>query len=210
LFLLTVAPFPYSSIAADKTITIGVLAYRPIKEAEANLQPMADQLKKALPGHQVQLEALSFPELETALAAHRLDFVLTNPGHYIQLRHANNLSGVLATLIEQEYGHSIFSFGGLILTRSDRADISQLKDLRGKRIAVVGTSSFGGYQSQAYELLQAGVRLPNDATQVVTGMPHELTVQALLDGRADAAFVRTGVLEDLVRGKNSILIASKL
>ncbi len=50
---------------------------------------------------------------------------------------------------------------------------------------------------QAFELYQAGVILPNNAKIIETTMPHDKAVQALLEGKADAAFIRSGVLESL-------------
>ena len=184
---------------ADDTITIGVLSHRHKPETEAGFQPMVKHLNRNLPNHKIRLEAFSFPELEAALATNRLGFVITNPGHYIQMRHKNRMSGVLATVIERENGYPCVSFGGVIITRSDRTDINHLKDLKGKRIATVSTASLGGYQAQAYELLQSGVRLSNDASLIVTGMPHDLTVQALLAGKADVALLRTATLETMIK-----------
>jgi PAS domain S-box-containing protein len=199
LLLLTLISLPQPSIASNNAITIGILAHRPKPETLTRFQPLVKQLEKELPNQKVNVEVFSYPELETALAADRLDFVLTNPGHYVQLRHQHHLSGALATLIEQEGGHSISSFGGVIFTLRDRADIVRLEHLKGKRISIVGTGSLGGYQAQAFELLQVGVHLPKDAGLVVTGMPHDMAVQAVFDGRADAGMVRTGVLEEMVK-----------
>ncbi len=197
LFIGTLLLLPQITSAADQVITIGILAHRPKPETLSRFRPLATHLAKELSDKQVRLEVFSYQELEAALAANRLDFVLTNPGHYIQLRHKNSLSGALATLIEQEGGESISSFGGVIFTRSDRADITRLEHLKGKRVATAGTGSLGAYQAPAYELIKAGVNLPKDARLVITGMPHDLSIQAVLDGRADAGMVRTGVLEEL-------------
>lgn len=52
---------------------------------------------------------------------------------------------------------------------------------------------------QAYELSLQAFRLPHDAKLAITGMPHDNVAEAVLSGRADAGFVRTGVLESMVR-----------
>jgi PAS domain S-box-containing protein len=185
--------------APRKNLTLGVLAFRPMPETQAKWQPLADYLTHALPGTTVRLEVFSYTELEAALDGNRLDFVLTNPSHYIQLRHKNNLSGALATLVDSDKGVATGSLGGVIFTRQDREDISDLGHLKGKTIAAVSTGSLGGYQAQALELLHAGVLLPRDARIITTGMPHDLAVEAVLQGKADAGFVRTGVLEAMTR-----------
>lgn len=185
--------------AADQIITIGVLAHRPKPETQTRFQPLVNHLSKELPDQHIRLEVYSYSELEAALTANRLDFVLTNPGHYVQLRRLNGFSGALATLIEQEGGKSISSFGGVIFTRSDRDDINELQQLKGKRVAIVSTGSLGGYQAPSFELMQAGVSLPKDTRLTETGMPHDLSVQAVLNGQVDAGIVRTGVLEEMVK-----------
>jgi diguanylate cyclase (GGDEF)-like protein/hemerythrin-like metal-binding protein/PAS domain S-box-containing protein len=48
------------------------------------------------------------------------------------------------------------------------------------------------------ELAKVGIRIPKDARLLETDMPHDLAVYAVLNGRADAGFVRTGVLEQMV------------
>ncbi|QWV97199.1 PhnD/SsuA/transferrin family substrate-binding protein [Geomonas nitrogeniifigens] len=202
LILVSLSLVPtFMSSAAEPTIRIGVLAHRPKPETAARFLPLARYLQEALPNHEVRLDVYTYTELEAELAAHRLDFVLTNPGHYVQLRHANGMSGVLATMIEDEGGTEIHSFGGVIFARADRTDIRSLGDVKGKRIAVVGTGSLGGYQAQAYELAKTGVRLPADASLVVTGMPHDSAVSVVIDGRADVGMVRTGVLEQMAAEK---------
>ena len=47
----------------------------------------------------------------------------------------------------------------------------------------------------AYELYKADIFLPTDATLFFTGLPLENLLNTLLEGRADAIFVRTGLLE---------------
>lgn len=211
LLLVSLSLVPtFMSSAAEPTIRIGVLAHRPKPETAARFLPLARYLQEALPNREVRLDVYTYTELEAELAAHRLDFVLTNPGHYVQLRHANGMSGVLATMIEDEGGTEIHSFGGVIFAMADRADIRSIADVKGKRIAVVGTGSLGGYQAQAYELAKTGIRLPADAKLLVTGMPHDSAVAAVIDGRADVGMVRTGVLEQMAAEKKVDLSRLKI
>ncbi len=195
LLLLSTAVYA----APERELTLGVLAFRPQPETQAKWQPLADYLSHALRGRKVRLEILNYTELEAALNGNRLDFVLTNPGHYVQLRHKNNLSGAIATLVESEGESGVELFGGVIIARQDREDIRELKDLKGKIIAVVTKGSLGGYQAQALELLHAGVSVSRDTRVIETGTPHDLAVHAVLKGKADAGFVRSGVLEAMVR-----------
>jgi diguanylate cyclase (GGDEF)-like protein/PAS domain S-box-containing protein len=105
----------------------------------------------------------------------------------------------LATLIVEDNGVPLSSFGGVIFALAERTDLQELANLKGKRVVTPDLGSFGGYQAQAYELALAGVRLPGDAAVQVVGMPHDNVVDAVLQGGVDAGFVRTGMLEALAR-----------
>lgn len=181
-----------------QTVNIGVLAFRPKVETLAQWLPLAKQLKRAMPQHEFVINAYDYPELEQAVSEKQLDFVLTNPGHFILLSRRLGVSAPLATLIVEDNGIPLSSFGGVIFTRAQRTDLRQLSDLRHKQLATPDMGSFGGYQTEAYELALAGVKLPDDAIIRIVGMPHDNVVKAVLNGSVDAGFVRTGVLEALV------------
>jgi signal transduction histidine kinase len=56
----------------------------------------------------------------------------------------------------------------------------------------------GGFQTQAFELLQAGIRVPEDAAFEIVGS-HDAVVRAVLAGSAEAGFIRSGLIEQLAR-----------
>ena len=193
LLVLAVAVCP---AWADEAIRLGVLAYRPKAQALAQWQPLALYLQTTL-RRPVNLQVFDLIELEAAVANDALDVVLTAPSQFIALKHRYGLSAPLATQISKEAGRDLSAFGGVIFARANATNLQQLQDLAGKRIALTSTDFTGGYQMQAFEMLEAG--LPSvDLSQLQTlGMPQDLTVAAVLDGRADVGFVRSGVLEAL-------------
>lgn len=188
-----------SSALAVETANIGILGFRPTTEEQRRWQPLVDYLNAKVPQHQFQVAVLGYGELEAAIAARAVDFVLTNPGHYVLMTHRNGMSSPLATLIPIDHGQALTQFGGVIFTRAGHVAIRELADLRGRTIAATSRGSLGGYQAQAMSLLKLGVRLPQDARLLETDMPHDNVVAAVLAGRADAGFVRTGVLEAMAR-----------
>ncbi len=202
LFLTCIILFSFITpalAAPEKQLTMGILALRPKAEMQAAWQPLFSSLSSRLPGYSMKLLILNHAGLQKALQQKQLDFVLTNPGHYIELRERNGFSGALVTLLPMEGKQALKSFGGVIFTKSNRNDINSLNDLKGKRIACVANTSgtLGGYQMQVYEFLQAGLPLPKKQNILVTGMPQDLVVKAILDGKADAGFIRTGLIEKL-------------
>jgi len=186
------------SLWAGEPVRIGVLAFRPKPRTLAQWRPLEALLKRALPERDFVVEALTYPEMDQAVASRRVQFILTNPGHYVMLKAGAGLPSPLATLAMDEGGTRTTSFGGVIFTSAGRGP-EALGDLRGRTIAFPDTESLGGYQMQAFELARAGVRLPRDARLLPTGMPHDNVVEAVLSGRAEAGFVRSGILEGMAR-----------
>lgn len=199
LTLLCITGMLWTSFTAAQTVEIGILAFRPKAEMLNKWQPLEKALKRDIPQHDFKIIAYTYPELEQVVADRRVDFVLTNPAHFILLSRRLGVSAPLATLIVDDDGVPLSSFGGVIFTLAERTDLKTLTDLKGKRLVTPDFGSFGGYQAQAYELSLAGVKLPGDAAIHVVGMPHDNAVKAVLQGGYDAGFVRTGLLESMTR-----------
>ncbi|MDD4927559.1 MAG: diguanylate cyclase, partial [Methylotenera sp.] len=201
VILACVVAMALSSLAANAAdpIKIGVLAFRSKSQTLAQWQPLVIVLKQAMPEKDFTIEAFTLPELDAAVASRQLDFVFTNPAHYIKLNRQSGLSAPLATLIMNERGLPTSVFGGVIFSLASQKSISTLTDVKGKTIAAVSNDSLGGYQMETYALKQANIHLPKDAVMMLTAMPQDNVVQAVLTGRADVGFVRTGVLEALAR-----------
>ncbi|MDA3971414.1 MAG: PAS domain S-box protein [Desulfobulbaceae bacterium] len=192
------AQSPSPAFAAEP-VNIGVIAFPTKPQALAQWQPLTVVLKQAMPERDFVVIPLSHGELDRAVAARQLDFVMTNGGHYLLLRNRNGLSSPLATLASNGTGHSLTVFGGVIFSRAGQAEINTLNDIKGKTVAAVQTESQGGYQMQAYELSRVEINLPQDVQLSTTGFPHAQVVEAVLAGDAEVGFVRSGVLEKMVR-----------
>jgi diguanylate cyclase (GGDEF)-like protein/PAS domain S-box-containing protein len=176
-------------------VSIGILAVRPQAQVQAQWTPLAEYLQGRL-GMPVAVRAMGYDDLELALARREVDFVLTNPAHYVHMAHRYNLTAPLSSLILQEQGRPLSAFGGVIFTTTS-TPIVTLADVEGRIVAAPFAGSLGGYQMQAYEMLKAGLALPRGRFLLETGMPHDKVVEAVLQGRAEVGFVRTGVLEAL-------------
>ena len=148
---------------AEDPLRFSVLNFRPKEPAKAKWQPFVKYLEAAL-DRKVELTLYTYSELNTAVRQHAVDVVLTNPGHYIMLKHYNQLSAPLATQITRAGGQDISMFGGVIFTRNDAPHINALADIAGKKIAISSVDSLGSYQMEAFELFQAGIPLPKKRT----------------------------------------------
>lgn len=177
---------------------VGVLAFRSLETTRQEWQPTIDYLNDKIRGYHFVLKPLYFPQMDQAVRERGLEFVFTNPRHYIILEAEYDLEAI-ATLIRLQSGHPVNRFGAVIFTRADRSDISTIKDLPGKVLATVSEQSFGGYLAPRWTLLRNGVKLRQFSRVIYTSMPHDNVVKEVLSGRADVGFVRTGVLESMAK-----------
>ncbi len=186
-----------SEALASESITLGIFAYRPKPVMIERYQPLVDYLNAKLKDTRVILQVLEQSEMKTALDNNALDLLFTNPRHYIILRSQNELTGTIATLVKRSFnGQATQQLGGVIFTRSDFDGIENIADLEGRSVAAPGMQYLGGYQCQAYELLQAGLDPIQDINLLQVGR-HDEVVKMVLSGQADAGFIRTEILEDL-------------
>ena len=197
LFLLFSSSWAKEPVLQE--VRLGVLSYRSMKHTAAQWKPLADYLSQRIPGYRFHVVPLYYPDLDQAVARHELDFVLTNPEHYVLLRSRYGLTAQ-ATLMPMAGDFPVSQFGGVIVVRADRPDLKTFADLKGKRIASPSEESLGGYLMQRWALLQVGVDITSDIRDLqFTGMPHDNVVFAVLSGHADAGFLRTGVIEALIK-----------
>ncbi|WP_198666155.1 PhnD/SsuA/transferrin family substrate-binding protein [Tropicimonas sp. IMCC34043] len=178
----------FAAAAGADTLRIGVLDYSGADHPLTDWTPTMEALDAGLPGFDVELVALDIHALEAAVAAGTLDFLITNPGNYAELEYRYHISRI-ATADENLPVAST-------LVAVDPAPAG-LADLAGKRLAVVATEAFGGFQAMWRELAEANPGLPGRIDWVVTGYPMQSAAQAVLDGRADAAVLRACLLEEL-------------
>ncbi|MDQ7075719.1 MAG: PhnD/SsuA/transferrin family substrate-binding protein [Gammaproteobacteria bacterium] len=186
--------FSCSLLADEADIKIGVLSHRGEAATRATWSPTADYLTHAIKGYRFEIVPLNFSQVDPAVASGTVDFVLVNPGIYVNLEVRYRVSRI-ATLNNQGSGVPYNVFGGVIFTRADREDIKRLSDLVGKRLMAVDKTSLGGFQMAWRELQQQGINPYQDLAEVRFAGIHDRVVQAVLAGEVDVGTVRTDILE---------------
>ncbi len=180
------------------TVRIGILSFRDLEATRKQWSPLASYLEEQLPGTKFLVQPFHQDDLSAAVDRKDLDFILTQPEHYVLLRSKHRLAAV-ATLTQRVGERSISHLGGVIFSRRERDDINDLKDLRGHTIASAQQHSLGGFRAQQWALRQAGIELPRDVKRIIyTGQPQDKVLDEVMSGRADVGFVRTGLVESLV------------
>ncbi len=196
---LTAASALSVPVADKKDAVIGVLAFRSKADTLSEWQPLADYLNNKIQTHSFTIRPLSYAEFNQAAASDELDFMFTNPEHYIYLSAKYDASR-MATLIRANMGgKELTEFGGVIIARSDRNDIKTLADIKGKNIAAVDELSLGGYLAQRVLLKKNGIDIGKESAIEFTDMPHDKVVYVVESGSADVGFIRSGVLEKMAK-----------
>ncbi len=197
-FLFAVAFAPEDVAAGEeRTVKIGVLAYRGAAHAIRSWAPTADYLSARIPGYRFTIVPLPLEELRRETARGAFEFVFTNSGQYVELESEFGISRI-ATLKTRFGGEASNVFGAVIFTRADRSDVRELQDLRDKSFAAVAPKAFGGFQMAWRELHELGIDPFTDFSSLIfVGLPQDRIVYAVRDGLADAGTVRTHVLETM-------------
>lgn len=183
------------SLADTKPVRIGVHAHR--AESLELWAPTADYLTSTVSGYRFTIVPLNNHTFGPAVERGEVDFVITNPGLYIELEARYGVTRML-TLRNLRQGKPYTVFGSVIFTRANRVDIRTFADLRGKSFMAVDKNAFGGFLMAWREFRDHRIDPFQEfsALQFV-GLPQDPIVYAVRDGKVDAGMVRTDMLERL-------------
>ena len=128
----------------------------------------------------------------------RLDFLITNPGHYVALAARHDLSAIATRERWAEKSNSHLSrFGTAIIVARD-SPVASLNDLKGRKVAAVSPDAFGGFQVAWSQMQKQGVDAFRDLASLrFMGFPHDEIVAAVARKEVDAGVIRAGLLEIL-------------
>ena len=193
LFLLLFLNLPSHSFA-DEEVRIGVLSHRGDEVTRDMWGPTAAYLSHVISGYRFTIRPLKFDEVNSVVEAGKVDFVLVNPGIYVNLEVKYRVSRI-ATLYNSRHNVPYKIFGGVIFTRKDHPDINTLEDLRGHSMMAVYPTSLGGFQMALREMTEKGVDPYKDMKSLEFVEVHDLVVMSVLQGEVDVGAVRTDILE---------------
>jgi two-component system sensor histidine kinase TtrS len=202
LLLLHCTAFLFINIAAatpdivtPDIVTIGVLSHRGVYKTLDYWEATADYLSREIPGKEFRIIPLGFDEIESNIQSKNIHFILVNPGIYVVMEVRHRISRI-ATLSRSIEDRHVNHFGGVIFTLNNRDDIQTLKDLKNKSFMAVDETSLGGFQMALRELKAAGID-PEGLAEISYAGIHDNVVMSVLNGKADAGTIRTGILESM-------------
>ncbi len=183
-----------SQQSEKRVVNVGVMAIRGVEQTQDKWQPTLDYLNETVPGYQFRLVPLTFESMEETIANGHIDFVLPNPGMYVELEWVHGARRI-ATLKNLRLGKAYTEFGAVIFRRRDRPDIATVPDLKGKRFMAVSEIAFGGWQMAWAALEDEGFEPYEELRSLEFAGSHDDVVYAVRDGEVDAGTVRTDTLE---------------
>jgi signal transduction histidine kinase/CheY-like chemotaxis protein/HPt (histidine-containing phosphotransfer) domain-containing protein len=180
-------------------VTFGAFSYLGLEETKRQYEPIVAYLNEVITDFDIELRILTQSEIEGGIQSGTLDFITTNPTHFLVIREQYSLSGVIATLVPLDPdGVPVFGLSGVILTGADRTDINTLRDVAGKIIAAPSLQHMGGFRAQAHTLHRAGVNVMQSPERIIQTVTHQESIYTLLRGDADVSFIRSGVYEEMI------------
>lgn len=195
---LLICSFLFSAEATGREVRVGVLAFQGAERALRTWEPTAAHLGRAVAGHEFILVPHDLEGISRAVAGGEVDFVITNPGNYVDLESRFGITR-LATVESDRGGSPTAAVGSTVIARADRGEARELADLRGRILAAVSPEAFGGYQVLWRELAALGLDPAEDLAPLRwTGFPMERVAWMVRDGGADAGVLRACLLEELV------------
>lgn len=182
---------------AKEQVRIGVLSFRGAERAASDWASTFKHLGTALPQYSFHVVPGDLDSLTADVVNDRLEFIITNPGHYIELEEGYGAARIAT--VETLGGPPPFAaVGTTIFTRAARTDMVDLHDLRGKRLVTAAAETFG-FRQVWREMLKEGVDPFSDlASLSFQGFPVDKTIEAVRSGNADAGVVRACVIEKMI------------
>lgn len=195
-FFTLLFSFTHNSYADErKEVRIGILAMWGGEVAHKMWQPTISYLNETIPDYHFILKPLKLTETENVVKNENVDFILTNPGNYIDLESRFGISR-LATIKTKKQNKSASQFAAVIFTQKSRDDIQTLQDLQNKSFMGVKKEAFGGFQMAWLELKKQNINPFEDFSSLeFSGLPQDKIVYAVLNNKVDAGTVRTTTLE---------------
>jgi len=181
------------AMAQDRVAKIGVLAFRGAETTLAEWNPLAAYLTDRVEGWAFKIVPVTLVSTPDEIKSGHLQFLVTNPGHYVTLAEEYGLS----PLATREKQGGLMRFGVAVIARAD-SGISTLADLDGKAVAAVSPDAFGGFQLAWHAFMAQGIDPFVDFKPLrFMGFPHDEIIQAVQEADVDAGIIRGGLLEAL-------------
>jgi signal transduction histidine kinase/CheY-like chemotaxis protein/HPt (histidine-containing phosphotransfer) domain-containing protein len=201
LLLLTLTIFTsllHSQPEAKKKIKIGVLQKESLSGWDYDWDSTLRTLEREIPEHDFEMVEHSWTELKAMVVNNELDFVISSPVFTVEAGFHGQTT-VLATLKRQSEKMRGFEelYGSVVFWRADNVEISNLWDIKNRRVAAGSSLSIGGWLAVAREFSERDIDLKKYCALVSHFYENEKVVEAVMTRKADFGICRTSTLEHM-------------
>ncbi|TCK60421.1 phosphate/phosphite/phosphonate ABC transporter substrate-binding protein [Seleniivibrio woodruffii] len=199
IFIFLILSLAMTALAdRERVFTVGVRAFNGVQESYRSWSPTLLYLEQNQNKYSFYLmPVFGFEQMRKLLETGQIDFVITQPAEAVIL-HEKYGSRIILTLLREYSGRTVSYFSSAMFTRAERDDIKDFDDMKGKTLAAIDPEGFGAYWMILKELRDAGLKEGKDFNMVFTGTQDKV-VESVLEGRADAGTVRSGILEKMAK-----------
>lgn len=174
-------------------LRLGITPFESLERTRADLQPLAAMIGAML-GVPIEVQpAQSYESLVQAVSKGEVDIALLSPASYVHARRQQPRLHLVGRAITQ----GVSEYAAFIVVRASDP-LYTLADLRGKRMAWVDRMSASGYIYPFGAFRRQGLVPDQLFSQQQFYGTHDLALNALLRGEADACAVASGTFERLV------------
>ena len=158
------------------------------EEIYERITPLVDYLKNKTGLDISPTMTSTFDQYTKALIGGKIAIGFENPYIYVL---ASSAHEAVATAVKGKNGDK---FRGIVITAAG-SPLRSLTDLKGKKIAIVGYTSAGGYLSQKLSLLNEGIDITKECQlEEAPENKQENVIFSVFTGDVDAGFIRESAL----------------
>jgi len=204
IFLLALIIFFPASVFAEETYKLTMLPRYFPKRIRSMIDPLAEYLSQRTGFTIKPVLTKDFTEYENSIKRGDIAIGYQNPLVYAKVSKAHE---VLAMAIKGAGGDK---FRGIVIARPD-SGIESIRDLRNKKIMIVGKTSAGGFLSQKITLSENGINTKRDCViEEASDNKQENVIISVSIGDVDAGFIRESALHvaDKYIRPGSIMVVS--
>lgn len=181
-----------TSAAQAQELRLGVLPRLSATELTTMFTPLAEHLGRKTGQRVTLVIAKDFDAFKRQVRAGDVDIAFSNPLVYVELKREVALEP-LALGAEKKGGAR---FRGILIVRKD-SGLSDLAQIKGKRVIFVDKDSLGGYLAQALFLKKHGIDPQRDVVALPFAKKHDNVTMAVLNKAADVGAIREDDLEKM-------------
>lgn len=186
-----------SSAVQAKDWTIGIQSPFGSERAEDIWQKWVDSVNSRLSNDRLIIKRISVSDFPLEFRNKSIDFIIAQPIQILLTTEGANVSWIASLQSLSSVVPSIGdNVGSAIWVRAD-SPIHALSELKGKKVAAVAESAFGGYIGDLAVLVNYGIR-ESDLKINFTDYPVNKTFEHLLKNKAEAAITPLCLYEKLV------------